>query len=87
MPPPARCNRAAYSSKLRPSEPFMRQLWFPDASSSWITSRRPVTTLGDSVWTTILGAAGMAQEATSERAPCTSTRHTRQAPVGVAAFR
>ena len=35
----------------------------------------------------LLGAAGMAQEATSERAPCTSTRHTRQAPVGFAAFR
>jgi hypothetical protein len=46
-----------------------------------------VTTEEDSVLTTILGAAGMAQEATSERAPCTSTRHTRQAPVGIAAFK
>ena len=63
------------------------QLWFPEASSSWMTMRRAATTLGDSVLTTILGAAGMAQDATSDRAPCTSTTQTRQAPVGMAAFR
>ena len=33
------------------------------------------------------GAAGVAHEATRLRAPSTSTRHMRQAPVGVAPFR
>jgi hypothetical protein len=49
-------------------------------------SRRALVTRGVSVLTTILGAAGMAQEATSPLAPSTSTRHILHAPVGAALF-
>jgi len=53
------------------------------------TMRRATAHFGDSVLTTIFGAAGMAQEATRDRAPLnTSTTHcARKAPVGVVPLR
>jgi hypothetical protein len=49
--------------------------------------RRAVMTFADSVRTTMLLAAGDAQDATRLRAPFTSTTQTRQAPVAVAPFK
>ncbi len=49
--------------------------------------RRLLRTSALSVCTSMLGPAGMAQLATRVRAPLTSTRQTRQAPVGVQPLR
>ena len=50
-------------------------------------SLRDATTSGDSVRTTMLGAAGVEQAGSSVRAPFTSTTQIRQAPVGVVPFK
>ena len=72
-------------ARLRSSQSAERpQTWqSPSCSerSSSTTIWRPSRTAAELVFTTMPSAAGCEQEATSVRAPSTSTRHTRQAPM------
>ena len=73
------------SARVRSSQSAERPqiLQSPSCSerSSSRTIERPSRTLPELVWTTMPSVAGWLHEATSVRAPSTSTRQTRQAPM------
>ena len=70
---------------LRSSQSWLRlQVWQSPSCSDRSSSRtalRALRTRGVLVFTCMPSVAGWEQEATSVRAPSTSTRHTRQAPM------
>ncbi len=63
------------------------QLWRPLARRNSVVSFLVLWTLSVSVFTVMPFSAGVEHDAINDRAPATSTRQIRQAPVGVQPFR